>query len=44
MNKRGYGYFIGIDFVKNRDSREPDTVNAKIILRRYFMIVLKISN
>lgn len=31
---RGYGYFIGIDFVKCRVSREPDTANAKLILRR----------
>ena len=31
---RGYGYFIGIDFVTSRDTREPDIKNARIILNR----------
>lgn len=31
---RGYGYFIGIDFVTSRDTREPDIKNARIILSR----------
>lgn len=31
---RGYGYFIGIDFVKNRTTREPATDSAMIILTK----------
>ena len=31
---RGYGYFIGIDFVNNRETREPATKKAKHILKR----------
>ena len=34
---RGYGYFIGIDFVKNRETREPAIENARVILERYFL-------
>ena len=32
--KRGYGYFIGIDFVKNRQTREPATESAYTILKK----------
>lgn len=32
---RGYGYFIGIDYVKSRKTREPATDIARVILRRY---------
>ena len=31
---RGYGYFIGIDLVKNRQTREPASEVSKIILKR----------
>lgn len=31
---RGYGYFIGIDLVKDRKTREPATDWAKVILQR----------
>lgn len=31
---RGYGYFIGIDYVKNRLTREPATDLARVILRK----------
>lgn len=29
---RGKGFFLGIDLVTNRKTREPDTVNADLIL------------
>jgi 4-aminobutyrate aminotransferase-like enzyme len=32
---RGYGYFIGIDFVTDRETREPATKKAALILRRF---------
>lgn len=32
---RGYGYFIGIDFVTDRNTREPDIKNSRIILEKY---------
>ena len=31
---RGYGYFIGIDFVKSRVTREPATESATTILKK----------
>lgn len=31
---RGYGYFIGIDFVKSRETREPAIEHARVILER----------
>jgi len=33
LRYRGYGYFIGIDFVKNRQTREPATESAYTILK-----------
>ncbi len=35
---RGYGYFIGIDFVKSRETREPAIEHARVILERYLNI------
>jgi 4-aminobutyrate aminotransferase-like enzyme len=37
---RGKGYFIGVDFVKSRESREPNTELAKIVLYEYLNIFL----
>jgi len=31
---RGYGFFIGVDFVEDRETRAPATASAKIILRK----------
>jgi ethanolamine-phosphate phospho-lyase len=31
---RGYGYFIGVDYVKDRQSREPATDFARKVLNR----------
>lgn len=31
---RGYGYFIGVDFVTNRNTREPATKLARVVLNK----------
>jgi ethanolamine-phosphate phospho-lyase len=31
---RGHGLFIGIDFVRNRKTREPATEEAKYIVKK----------
>jgi 4-aminobutyrate aminotransferase-like enzyme len=31
---RGYGYFIGVDFVTDRETREPATQKARVILKQ----------
>ena len=32
---RGFGYFIGIDLVKNRQTREPATASATTVLKQW---------
>jgi ethanolamine-phosphate phospho-lyase len=37
IDSRGFGYFIGIDFVTNRVTREPATELAYSILKRFVL-------
>ena len=41
---RGCGYFIGIDFVKSRQTREPATELARTILKKYIKKFLSFYN